>query len=385
MSKYTSSILLVLLFVTSCMQEKNIPPVKPDYSSASWPIYRGDSNLSGNTDSDLSDSLKLKWSYKTGGDIIASPVIGYGKIFIGSTDGNMYALNIDDGSLVWKYDSGDDIEASALILNENIYFGNLSGDFFSLKADSGTVNWKAKVKSDIRGSANYALHSSVDYPILFVGCYDSKMYALNSLTGEIIWEYKTGNYINGAPAVNNNILVFGGCDAKLHIISTLDGNKIGEVITGSYIPGSAAIVDGFAYLGKYDNNLMKIDLEKKNIVWQFEDENNGGPFFSSPAVSKNLVVAGSRDGFLYGLDKETGKKEWSFKTLDEIDSSPVIIRNKVLLASIDGRLYLLNLQTGEKIWSYEIGASITSSPAVVDGLITVGAEDGKLYTFEDAR
>ncbi len=287
--------------------------------------------------------------------------------------------------LLWKFDSGDDIEASALLLNENIYFGNLSGDFFSLKADSGFVNWKAKVKGDIRGSANYALHDSIDYPIIFVGCYDSKMYSFNASTGEIIWDYKTGNYINGAPAVNNDILVFGGCDAKLHIISITDGNIMGEVITGSYIPGSASIVDDFAYLGIYDNNLIKIDLKKKNIVWQFEDDENGGPFFSSPAVGEDLVVAGSRDEFLYCLDKETGKKIWSFKTLDEIDSSPVIIKDKVLTASIDGRLYLLNLLTGEKIWSYEIGASITSSPAVIDGLITVGAEDGKIYTFEDVR
>ncbi len=375
----------VALFVTSCLDEKNMPPIKHDYTTANWPIYRGDSNLSGNTDSDLSDSLKLKWSFQTGSDILASPVIGYGKIFIGSTDGNIYALDIEDGSLVWKFDSGDEIEASALLLDENIYFGNLNGDFFSLKADSGKVNWKVKVKGDIRGSANYALHSSVDYPILFVGCYDSKMYSFNSMTGDIIWDYKTGNYINGTPAVNNNNLVFGGCDAKLHILNTTNGNKVGEVITGSYIPGSAAIVDDFVYLGKYDNNLIKIDLGKKNIVWQFEDDENGGPFFSSPAVSNNLVVAGSRDGFLYCLDKETGEKKWSFKALDEIDSSPVIIKDKVLSASIDGRLYLLNLYDGKKIWSYEIGASITSSPAVVDGLITIGAEDGKIYTFEDVK
>ena len=384
MSKIVTTILLVFIVSASCKQEKTTP-VKPDYSKASWSIYRGDSNLSGTSDAELSDSLRLKWSYKTGGEILASPVIGDRKIFIGSTDGNMYALNIEDGTLIWKFNTGDDIEASALLLDNNIYFGNLSGDFFSLAADSGILNWKAKVSSDIRGSANYAVQSSGDYSILFVGCYDSKMYAINSETGEIIWNYETGNYINGTPAVNNNVLVFGGCDAKLHIISIQDGSKVGEVITGSYIPGSAAIMENFAYLGKYDDTLLKIDLQKQNIIWQFEDKENGGPFFSSPAVDDNLVVAGSRDGFLYGLDKETGKKKWSFKTLDEIDSSPVIIRDKVLTASIDGRLYLLNKHNGEKIWSYEIGASISSSPAVVDGLVTVGAEDGKIYTFEDVR
>ena len=377
--------LFVILVVTFCTEEKKILLDKPDYSNASWPIYRGDYNLSGNTIAKLSDTLKLKWSFKTEGDILASPIIGRGKIFIGSSDGNMYSLNIDNGLLCWKFDSGDEIEASALLLNEDIYFGNLNGDFFSLGADSGNINWRAKVNGDIRGSANYKYNSLKKSSVIFVGCYDSKMYAFNSSNGELLWDYKTGNYINGAPAVNDDILAFGGCDAKLHIVNTADGNKVGEIITGSYIAASAAILDNYAYLGKYDNNLIKIDLRDKKIIWQFEDDENGGPFFSSPAVGKDIVVAGSRDGFLYCLDKETGEKKWSFQTMDEIDSSPVIIVDKVLTASIDGRLYLLNLNSGKKIWSYEIGASITSSPAVINGLISIGAEDGRIYTFEDAK
>ena len=127
------------------------------------------------------------------------------------------------------------------------------------------------------------------------------------------------------------------------------------------------------------------DLKNRKILWEFEDDSRGGAFFSSPAVSEKVVIAGSRDGFLYCLDKKTGTKKWSFKALDEIDSSPVITKGKVLTASIDGRIYLLNIETGEKIWSYEIGASISSSPAVLDGLVVIGADDGRIYTFEDAR
>ena len=383
--KNISIFFCLLLIITSCSQENKTPQIKPDYSEASWPIYRGDLNLSGNAGYELSDSLILKWSFKTTGEIKASPVIGLGKIFIGSTDSSMYALNIENGDPIWKFNSGDEIEASALLLNDNILFGNLSGDFYSLRAENGKINWKTEVDGDIRGSANYAVTGQSNFPTIYVGSYDSKMYAFNSITGERLWDYKTGNYINGAPAVNEEYLAFGGCDAKLHIVNKTDGEKIGEVITGSYIAASVAIVDNYAYLGKYDNNLIKIDLKQKKIIWRFEDDENGGPFFSSPAVGKDIVIAGSRDGYLYCLDNESGKKKWNFKTLDEIDSSPVIIGDKVLTASIDGRLYLLNLSDGKKVWSYEIGASITSSPAVVNGLITIGAEDGRLYTFEDAR
>ncbi|MDX1700070.1 MAG: PQQ-binding-like beta-propeller repeat protein, partial [Melioribacteraceae bacterium] len=309
---------IILLISISCSDDIRISETKKDYSRSSWPIYRGDLNLSGKTDYELSGNLNLKWVFKTGGDIVASPVVGLGKIYIGSADSNMYALNINNGDLVWKFNSGDEIEASALLLDSNIYFGNLGGDFYSLSADDGKMNWSSKVDGDIRGSANYGFNPLLNSNVVYVGCYDSRMYAFNSSTGEKLWDYKTGNYINGAPAVIDEYLAFGGCDAKLHIVNKNDGNKIGEVITGSYIAASVAIAENYAYLGKYDNNLIKIDLNKEKIVWKFEDDENGGPFFSSPAVGNGIVIAGSRDGYLYCIDKETGEKKWSFKTLDEI-------------------------------------------------------------------
>src|SRR5210317_631668 len=108
MKIFTLLIFLILLLTAACGESDKTDSELPDYSNASWPIYRGDSNLSGIADSELADSLKLKWSFKTEGDILSSPVLGGGKIFIGSTDGFMYALKIEDGSLVWKFDSEDD-------------------------------------------------------------------------------------------------------------------------------------------------------------------------------------------------------------------------------------------------------------------------------------
>lgn len=382
--KFLSILLFSVVLLFSCKQEEVKEKVKIDYDKLSWPIFRGNSNLSGVSDSELADKLKLNWSFETGADIIASPVLGNGKVFIGSTNGSLYALNLKDGSQAWKFDTGDDIEASALLIDSTLYVGNLSGDFFSINANTGSLNWKTNVQSDIRGSANFVNVPDKESKLIFVGCYDSKMYCFDSETGKPVWEYKTGNYINGAPATDGNLIVFGGCDAKLHIVNIFDGSKIGEVKTGSYIPGSSAFVNGKAYLGKYDRKLLKIDIEKEKILWQFEDKENGGPFFSTPAIGENVIIVGSRNSYLYCLDKETGEEKWSFKTLDEIDSSPVIVKDKVIFGSTDGRVYMLDISSGKQIWSYEIGASITSSAAVAGGLVIIGAEDGRIYTFGEA-
>ncbi|KKQ60432.1 MAG: Cell surface protein/ lipoprotein, partial [Parcubacteria group bacterium GW2011_GWE2_38_18] len=81
-------------------------------AQSSWPIFRGNQQLSGAISASLPEKPKLLSSFQTGDDIKASPVISGQTIFCGSTDGTMYAIGFD-GKLKWKFDSGNAIEAPA--------------------------------------------------------------------------------------------------------------------------------------------------------------------------------------------------------------------------------------------------------------------------------
>ena len=376
-------IFAVLLFACS-KERKETGEKHRNVDNVKWPIFRGDSSLSGIAKDSLPDKISLLWSFKTGSEIISSPVIGLGRIYIGSTDGKVYSIDLLKGRKVWEFDTGDDIEASPLLLDEIVYIGSLSGDFFALDAQNGSVRWKYDIDNSIYGSANWVEKKDDQESMILVGSYDNKLYCFEAKTGNLKWTYETDNYINGAPATDGENTVFGGCDEILHIVSVFDGTKVGEVWAGSYIPGSAALVDKRAYLGNYGNQLICIDILEKRIVWIYEDKENGGPFFSSPAVGKDHVVIGSRDGFLHCVNRESGEKIWTFQTRDEIDSSPVIAGQKVVVGSIDGRLYIVSLKDGKEIWSYETGAEIIGSPAVAGGFIVVGALDGRVYALGEA-
>jgi outer membrane protein assembly factor BamB len=353
--------------------------------TAYWPIFRGDQNLSGVSGEQLPDKLELLWSFNTENEIYSSPVIGFGKVYIGSLEGKIYSINLLTGTKVWEFNTDDDIEASPLLLDQTIYIGNLSGTFFALHALSGRIKWKHETGSNIMGSANWVVDPKSSKKLVLVGSYDTKMYCFDTETGELKWTYETDDYINGAPATDGQNIVFGGCDQKLHILSVNDGTKIGHVRAGSYIAGSAALVDNHAFLGHYGSKLVCINLAEQKIVWEYEDKESRGEYFSSPAVGKDRVIIGSRDYFLHCVDRETGKNIWKFQTRDEVDSSPVIVNDKVVFGSADGRLYILNLEDGKEIWSYEIGAAILGCPAVTGGMIVVGAEDGRVYTFGERR
>ncbi|OQY28110.1 MAG: hypothetical protein B6244_08380 [Candidatus Cloacimonetes bacterium 4572_55] len=349
-------------------------------SQEKWQIFRGDANLTGVSHVELPEQLRLLWTFKTDDEIRSSAVIDDNKAYIGSSDGAVYALNISDGEKIWAYKTDDSVvEAPPLLADGSVFVGSLDGILYALDAENGSLKWKFETDGKIVGSANYSLIEGM--PRIFFGSYDSKIYCLDAQSGKSVWTYESKNFINGSPATDGERLIFGGCDAHLHLISTKEGVSSAIIDVGSYVAGSAALVGTNAYLGTYGGKAIAVDLATKKIIWEYGDEENGAAFISSPAVTEDQVVIGSRDQFLYCLDRKNGRMIWKFHTRDEVDGSPTICRDKVLIGSGDGRLYMISLIDGSEIWSYEVGAEIVGAPAVIKNTVVIGSGDGLVYCF----
>ena len=359
-----------------------IEPTHPQVESqtqTSWPMFRGGQSLLGTAQGSLPDSLQLLWKFKTGGDIKSSPAIDAGLVFIGSADANVYAVDLEKGHKVWEYQTGDAIEATPCVVDGGVFVGSSDSFLYALDANTGSLKWKYETNGEILGAANWTRSPDGRRTWILVGSYDNILYCLDSANGKLIWKYETDNYINGSPAVGEGIVAFGGCDAMIHIVSLTDGSEIKQIDSGSFIAASAAIFEGRVYVGNYDNVFISADIASGKIAWKYSGSDY--PFFSSPAVDRNVVIFGGRDSRLHCVRRDDGKPVWKFKALDEVDSSPVICGDKVIVGSEDGRLYMIRLSDGKKVWSYEIGQAVSSSPAVANGMVIIGCNDGYLYAF----
>jgi hypothetical protein len=45
----------------------------------------------------------IKWKFHTGGRVVSSPAVVNGVVYVGSTDGNFYALDAASGTVRWKF------------------------------------------------------------------------------------------------------------------------------------------------------------------------------------------------------------------------------------------------------------------------------------------
>jgi outer membrane protein assembly factor BamB len=344
-----------------------------------WPIFRGSPQLTGHVPVKTSGKPERAWTFRAGKAIKSGVVIVGQSVFTTSTDGKVYALDFKTGKKLWEFDTKASIEAPPLHYARTIFVGNEDGRFVALDAKTGKKKWEFKVEGKIIGSANVL----TSIKAVVFGCHDNAIYALEAATGKKLWKAEAETFINGTPAVlPSKHVVAGCCDGKLYVLEPKTGKIIKTVNSGSYIAGSAALEKSAAWVGNFGNQFLGVDVERNKLVWKFGDKENGEPFFSSPAVEKDRVVVGNRDGRVYCFLKKTGKKLWSFRTKDEVNSSPLIIGDHVFVGSDDGRLYSLKLINGTKVWDFEIGAGIFSSPSYCRGMLFVGANDGRLYAFK---
>src|SRR5437867_3594679 len=74
-----------------------------DNAAASWPMFRGRQDLTGITTGNLPATLNLLWSFKTCAPVKSTAAIDQNRAFVGSDDGNVYALDTATGKQLWAF------------------------------------------------------------------------------------------------------------------------------------------------------------------------------------------------------------------------------------------------------------------------------------------
>jgi outer membrane protein assembly factor BamB len=351
------------------------PSAAASQPASAWPMFRGNSQLTGVAGSPLPEDPQLRWRFRTGDAIESSAAIVNGVVYVGSNDGLLYAVGLVDGKEKWSYKAASAIKSSPCVFGDRVCFGDDGGVFHAVGMSTGKAAWTFKTDAEIISSPN-----CVGGRMLF-GSYDGYLYCLDAGSGSLIWKFLTEGRVHGTPGVSGDNVLVAGCDEHLRIVRLADGSEVGSVAMGSFSGASAAIQGSCVFVGTFGNQVLAIDWSRREILWTYQDPEREFPYYSSAAVTGDLVVIGGRDKLVHALDIKTGKARWAFETKDRIDASPVIVGQRVFVGSLDGNLYALDLAGGRRHWQFDTGSPILASPAVGEGCMVVGTEDGTIYCF----
>jgi outer membrane protein assembly factor BamB len=209
------------------------------------------------------------------------------------------------------------------------------------------------------------------------------LYCLNAKSGKLTWKYEIADQIRCTPTVVEDRAFVAGCDGQLHIIDLTKGESVGSVDIESPTGVTPAVMGQLAFFGTEGGAFFAVDWKEAAKKWTYADTRRGQAIRSSPAVSKDAVVYGSRGKRVYALNSDTGKLLWEFPCRQRVDSSPVIAGQRVYVASADGRLYGLAIDSGKKQWEFEAAGGFNGSPAVANRRLVIATDEGVVYCFGD--
>jgi outer membrane protein assembly factor BamB len=368
------------------------------------PQFRGEPSLTGTVETTGVETFGgVAWRFETGSTVRSSPALVDGTLFVGSSDGFLYALEAETGRAVWRYDAESPIASSPAVANGVVLVGSRDGVLHGVSASDGTPRWTLETGPDLPLAWGY---EGWDYlmssPVLFGGLAywgsgDGFIHAVDPQTGNQRWTFDTGGRVRSTPAISEGLLVVGNSDGFVFALDAESGSEQWRFETAGasmnsaeygfdrvQVSASPAISDGVIYLGSRDAYLYALDVRDGSVLWTFEEGGTSWIITTSAVTSDRVFSARSGSGNIRAVDRENGTEIWNFQAGAYVYSSPVVVGNTLYIGQGDGDFSALDIDSGEERWNYRTGAAVYSTPLVHEGRIYVGSDDGFLYAFSAA-
>ncbi|MBR0708456.1 PQQ-binding-like beta-propeller repeat protein [Bradyrhizobium liaoningense] len=228
--------------------------------------------------------LRLKWAYAFPGASVsfAPPTIMGGVLFIGGTDRKVHALDARSGCTLWTFATDGAVRA-AISFGQlpgsdqfAVFFGDLRANAYAVNALTGALIWKTKVEEHAAARITGAptLHSGVLYvpvssleeaagsqPSYECCTFRGSVVALQAATGKLVWQAYTIPEVPHPTSKNaRGTQLFGPSGAAIWSAPTIDPkrNAVYVATSNSYSNPPAATADA----------ILAFELGTGKLLWK---------------------------------------------------------------------------------------------------------------------
>jgi polyvinyl alcohol dehydrogenase (cytochrome) len=393
------------------------PPLSVERDAAAWTGWSpANTNTryqttkqAGLTEKDV-PRLTLKWAFgfPDATSAWSQPAVAGGRLFVGSQNGTVYALDAKSGCIIWTFTAKSGVRnapvfgaraaapnaaAAGAAPGYAVYFGDTGANVYALDAASGTLLWTSKVDEHpfarvtgsptLEGSRLYVPVSSLEETAASQPGYEcctfrGSVAALDAKTGHIAW--KTYMVPEPKPVGKNAAGTTLHAPAGVGIWSSPTIDRKRNLIY---------ITTGNTYAGKdaepTTDAILALDPDTGAIKWSKQLtpgdvfgcragsinclEKSGPDFdFGTPAIlatrkdGRDVILLGQKSGIAYAVDPDRqGEVLWQYRAGEgsiwggiqwgmSVDDERVFIPVSDIRTPKPGGLHALSLVTGERLW-----------------------------------
>jgi outer membrane protein assembly factor BamB len=297
-------------------------------SGADWPTYLSDPTRSAaGSDTTLSTAnaaqLTKLWAFPTGGAVAPSPTVVGGVVYVGSWDGNEYALDAASGSMIWKTFLGTTsiagcsppnlgVTSAATVVNGVVYVGGGDRFWYALDAASGAVLWKVDTGDNSASGGHYNWSSPLIY----------------TATDQVTYAYIGVSSNCDSPLVQGLLMQVNlATHQVVHTFALVPSGSVGGGIWTSpavdptanriFMTTGTIVTSDSAANQKYSEAIVEVDATNVCSLgcgtaidsWQLpaNQRTTDSDWGTTPTIfsdgTRNLVGAINKNGFVYALDR----------------------------------------------------------------------------------
>lgn len=276
---------------------------------------------------DLADGNEF-WRQPINGEIITSPVLADGHVYLTCLDGTLFAFEQRDGAPLWS--EAKNATSSPAVWRQQCYFSQRS-EAARQRPDEPEHMEHLAMKAAAVGTPTFAYGATL-----------SKADYLN--------------YVKRSRR-SPHYAAHGSHDAGVGFAHSKGGAKTHQ-------------------------SRENLGTDHVYGIWAYQG--------SKPFLSRGRMFSGMGDT-IHCVDPDTKEPHWKKRfreapaeeeLLDSLLTPPALVNGKAFFGTIDGRVFCLDGECGETLWSVEIGEPVIFQPAVARGRVYVPTASGSLFALE---
>ncbi|MBX3230801.1 MAG: PQQ-like beta-propeller repeat protein [Labilithrix sp.] len=357
-------------------------------AGAAWPLQGGCPTRAGRATSAGPQGARVRVLAEIAGGESAPAIGADGTLWIGSSDGTIYAIGSGGGTILRRRKTSAPVRATPAITNAGLAIvAGMDGVLYALDLgdppvaeDAGTEEEDAappETETNVVHRATLsgpAAASPVIAPdgTIYVATTDGKLAAYDPALA-LRWSIATGDTFGSSPALGQDGTIYvGSTDRALHAVRP-DGTSKWTLDLGAEIESSPAVGgDGTIYVGTTSGTLAAVTPEGA-LRWSFTA---GGAIVGTPAVYAGTVYTGCEDMKVYAVSTIDGAAKWQYATQGVVRTPLIAGGGELYFGSSDGRVYALTSKGG-LFFAVIAKGPVTSAPAIsANGAVYVATENG---------
>jgi outer membrane protein assembly factor BamB len=237
------------------------------------------------------------------------------RLFLGTHEGHVLALDARDGARVWDTKTDDSVVASPLVSGDRIIVGSFDGRVYALDAATGAKGWTFDTHAPVTSTA-----AAFDGTVI-VGSRSYDLFALDATQGRPVWSrYFWFSWVESPATIYQDVAYIGSSDAAaLHAFDARSGRTVWRLDVGGSAWAQPVVTDTTVYEGTtgvtnylldHRAAMIAVDRQTGQPVWRYSlpvptagqpQEMVAYGFAGSAALADGLIVAGGIDGRVYAF------------------------------------------------------------------------------------